>query len=508
MIHHKLFLSQALGSAVALSAVALGSLSALAQQPPRWTHDVGVSARQPGLGTASLGTDGARFSGRLGEGPVTASASTSGGLNLGAEQCFEAYPIPTQAGRLGARVCGQISPNGLTGTITPGLELPTRTQVGAYYRFNYVPLLDDPAAARVQPQQSATSYASQDDRLMELLRERTAERIRQQQIDNHLAAQIAANAYNPPAEYAGQPPAAAAAPQPEPASAASPQTSSGGLTEDQFRAEMARIHGDFQRADEFNRQNPLNIPIPQENQTPPIGDVPPAGGRPRITYDDYAPRNGYDAQGNRPDSTRRRYDENGNYAAPPQVPHSTAIDGSSQTDFWQTPAPSPQPAPQRQNRVYNPYNNTSRPIGSGRSNIAQQAAAMQQWSNNQIAAMNARRSTPSYQASSVSTGAEIQSSQSNSASSYSPSEASPRATGFGYDETARRGSQIVYDDNAPRAGSTSVLDEAPQRPISSPVYDHRPGESGVVVPGDSPSSPPAIAPREAGQSAATAALRW
>lgn len=289
-----------------------------------------------------------------------------------------------------------------------------------------------------------------------------------------------------------------------------------GMTQEQFRAEVARQMQQFQAAEEFNRQNPLNIPVPQENQTPPIGDVPPAGVRPRVTYNDYAPRNGYDAQGNRPDSSRRRYDENGNYAAPPQRPYSTAIDSSSPADFWQSPAPQAQAAPQRQNRVYNGYDNTSRPIGNGRSNIAQQAAAMQQWSNNQIAAMNARRSAPPTQSSgsnsSVATPAAGDSSSSSpsstSADSYTPNSASPRATGFGYDESARRGSQIVYDDNVPRGSSTSVLEEAPQRPISSPVYDHRPGQSGIVDPGSVSSDPPAIAPRAAGQSAPTAALRW
>jgi hypothetical protein len=286
-----------------------------------------------------------------------------------------------------------------------------------------------------------------------------------------------------------------------------------GMSQEQFRAELARQMQQFQAAAQFNRQNPLNIPVPLENQTPPIGDVPPAGVRPRVVYDEYVPRNGYDAQGNRADSSRRRYDANGNYAAPAPAPYSTAIGQSTTNSFWQTPAPQPV-APQRQNRVYNAYDNTSRPIGNGRTSAAQQYAAMQQWSNNQVAAMNARRSTPS----------------SNSPSYVAPSTGSdngysavPQTTRFGYDETSRRGSQIVYDENAPRqsnrlvvdegaprngstSGSTSALDDPPQRPIPTPVYDHRPGQSGIVDPGTS--SAPEIAPRQSGQSAPTAALRW
>jgi hypothetical protein len=459
-----------------------------------------VSARQPGFGTASLGTDGARFS--TTRGPVNGSAGTSG-LNAGLEHCAELYPFPTQAGRLGGRVCAQVSPNGVTGTVTPGLQLPTGTQVGPYYRFTYNPLADDPSEAPVQlPPQSTAS--STDGQLLELLRQRTAERLYQQQMDDQLAAEIAANAYNPPAEFRGQAPPQASAPQEAPAPAGQPTT---GMTEAEFRAELARIHEEFQRAEEFHRQNPLNIPVPQEHQTPPIGDVPPAGVRPRIEYDEYAPRNGYDAQGNRSDSPRRRYDEHGNYAAPAPAPYSTAIDSSTAADFWQSQQPRVQPAPQRQNRVYNAYDGTSRPIGSGRSSAAQQYAAMQQWSNNQIAAMNAQRSAPA---------------ASGGYSAPPAGEASPQTTRFGYDESARRGSQIVYDDNAPRqstrlindesstnrasTGGSSVLDEAPQRPISSPVYDHRPGQSGIVDPGTS--SPPDIAPRQSGQSAPTAALRW
>ena len=514
MTRRNLLLSQVLGAAVTFSAVALTELSAPAQQPQRWTHDVGVSARQPGFGTASLGTDGARFSGRLGQSPITSSAGT-GGLNAGLEHCVEMYPIPTQAGRVGARVCAQVSPNGLTGTVTPGLQLPTGTQVGAYYRFNYNPLAGDPDAMTEQPLAATPVDPSTDERLMNLLRQRTAERIREQQIDDHLAAQIAANTYNPPAEYAGQVPAAAPAPPADLETETQPQSASSGMTEAQFRDELARLHDEFQRADEYHRQHPLNIPVPQEHQTPPIGDVPPAGVRPQLTYNDYAPRNGYDGQGSRIDSTRRRRDENGNHTALPQRPYSTAIDSSSSSDFWQSPTPAPQ-APQRQNRVYNGYDNTSRPIGSGRSNIAQQAAAMQQWSNNQIAAMNSRRSTAASQSSGPVSSNTAYGSESGSAASSS----SQQPTGFGYDQTGRRGSQIVYDDDAPRqngrlvndenatrASSTgsSVLDEPGQRPISSPVYDHRPGESGIVDPG---TGFPDIAPRQSGQSAPTAALRW
>ena len=321
-------------------------------------------------------------------------------------------------------------------------------------------------------------------------------------------------------------PAPAPAPQTPPASApqdlqqnegpTGSRQSQAGMTQEQFRAELSRQMQEFQAADAQQRRELAQRQIPpaaQVNQTPPIGDVPPAGVRPRVTYDEYAPRNGYDAQGNRTDSNRRRYDENGNYAAPPRAPFSTAIGNSSPADFWQTPAPAPQ-APQRQNRVYDAYNNTSRPIGSGRSSAAQQYAAMQQWSNNQIAAMNAQRSAPTYSPSA--TGGS--SASSNSAGSYNP-----QTTGFGYDETARRGSQIVYDDNAPRQSNrlindenatnrastsgNSALDEPAQRPISSPVYDHRPGQSGLVDPGTS-STAPDIAPRQSGQSAPTAAVRW
>lgn len=514
-----LFARRFLCASAYTSLLVASATSIQAQQPSRWTNDFGVSARQPGLGTASLGTDGARFSGRLGQSPVTASVGTAG-ENVGVEHCGDFYPIPTHVGRVGARICGQASLNGFTGTITPGVQLHSGTQVGAYYRFNYNPLADSPSALTPAPSQpSAPSNTLSDDQVLQLLRERAAEREMQRQRDEQIAAALAGNPYNPPAEFAFQPTSPESVIVEDPPMQHSP---SPGMSEAEFRAVVAQQMQRFHETEAEHRRQLAQREIPpasSEHRTPPIGDVPPAGVRPSVRYEDYAPRNGYDPQGNRTDSTRHRYDADGNSAAPAPAPYSTAISNTDADDFWYSQSNQTQYVPQRQNRVYNGYTGTSRPIGSGRSTAAQQYAAMQRWSNNQIAAINAQRYNDAYDSTQSASGYSTDSTTTGAAAGNVSSAAATSATGFGYDNSPRRGSQIIYDDqvtresgqvvvdeNARSSGtSSSVLDEPAQRPISSPVYDHRPGQSGIVQEADQ--TPISVTPRSLGQSADTAALR-
>lgn len=155
----------------------------------------------------------------------------------------------------------------------------------------------------------------------------------------------------------------------------------------QFQAEAARQEAALRVRQSVPATTPVNNPI-QSNRTPaPVGNSP--AQPPRTTTNQYAPRNGYDENGNRADSTRRQYDAQGYYANP-----STGSSQASQENFLlNNSSQSNEQQPVRQNRVYS-TDGSSRPIGRNDS-VAQQFQAIQQQSQQQIAQIQARRQTNS-----------------------------------------------------------------------------------------------------------------
>jgi hypothetical protein len=284
--------------------------------------------------------------------------------------------------------------------------------------------------------------------------------------------QIAQHAYNPPADMIA--PYQAANPGPQQPQPSTPQngnpgpsqtiefddtverptngaaqgTANGntGMTREQFEAAVQQAMQDFRRANEQlppSRPTPRPEPSAQPN-TPPAADPDAYRPRPSTVTGTFAPRNGYDEYGNRADSPRNRYDENGYLRSSP--PASTYTPASR-------PAPTQTAAPVRQNRVYNAYDGTSRPVG-GSNSAWQSYQNVQRWSNNQIAAQQAGRYSPSSSSSSSTAGGSSYSGSSNSASSYSPPSSSSAAGG------GQSGARVYFDDTAPRSSPGAVSPRA------------------------------------------------
>ena len=252
-----------------------------------------------------------------------------------------------------------------------------------------------------------------------------------------------------------------------------------GMSQDDFRRGVDESMRQFQQADEFNRQNPLQIPDssrpsgPRYGQQPQYGEPlssPPSG--------QYAPQ-----QESWPPRTERN--SQGNY---------------STGDFLEGYTPQPpmsQPQPQRRNRVY--WDGGSRPIGS-QGDVYQQYRRMQDWSNRQIEQINGRRQERSpegryydYGTTPTPMPTPTLSPTPSVSPGLSPRSSSPAESPPTY--------SITFDDNAPRSQNRFGYDETPgtANRVSEParVYE---------VP-ELPSGRAAVQARTSGESAGTAALQ-
>lgn len=254
-----------------------------------------------------------------------------------------------------------------------------------------------------------------------------------------------------------------------------------GMTQEEFRRSVEQSMEEFQRADEFNGQNPLSIPeTSRPNYEEPRYDQQPAVSPGTAPRSEYAPR--------RQESW------------PPRT------EGSSQQsystgDFLEGYQPQPQmsqPAqPQRRNRVY--WDGGSRPIGSQTDGAIQQYRQMQNWSNQQIEQMNRRRQERSPGGRYYDYGASPSPSPTPVPTpTPSSSLVVPNSSSSDYRPTY----SIGFDDDAPRSDRSRFgYDETPgtANRISEPA-------GGFQMP-ELPSGRPAVQARSSGESAGTASLR-
>ncbi len=275
-------------------------------------------------------------------------------------------------------------------------------------------------------------------------------------------------------------------------------------TQQQFRAELNQLMQQFQQAAARNQADILL----QRSQAQAATSQPASVSRPdapatvqpssRPSGQVYAPRNGYDEYGNRADSPRRQYDDQGYY-----------IGGSGAQSTWSSgdfsgnvPAQSTTPAV-RQNRVYS-SDGTSRPIGGG-ANAAQQFQAMQRWSQQQIAQQS---NTANY-------GGYAAPVSQNTASTPNYSSASNTSTfgSGGQNGNGGPSAQLVFDDNAPR-GQTSGSANSTYNNNSQPNGNGSGFSGPAVAPRTSGTQPntanlgPAVSTRSIGVQPQTAGLQF
>jgi hypothetical protein len=256
-----------------------------------------------------------------------------------------------------------------------------------------------------------------------------------------------------------------------------------GPSEDEFRRQMEQQRDRFQRGGE---------------DRPPPGTEPAAPSRPREDAADSNPAPVNQAAGGWGDSamTRRRYDDQGNRATSPGSPNagqSSSNRSSGQTydeqgnyrdgrtrenrvynayDNTSRPigrydaegnrpdSPRRQYDAQgnytsgqtRQNRVYNPYNNTSRPVGNGGgSSTYQRYQAIQQQSNERINAIRnsggSNRSAPA--------PATVPFPTATPTPTYIPNQSSPSNSSTSGGSTGR----ITFDDSVPRGRTRFGYDD-------------------------------------------------
>jgi hypothetical protein len=475
-------------TAAALSLTAFVN-GAFAQEtpPPMWRNEFGVQVRNPVGITGYAGTDGIRASESVGW--FNGSVGPGGSMNAGVGGCAPLYLIPTPAGLAGGRVCSHVRPDGLRTQVAPGILLPNGTEVNAVWSNYY-----NPFGANPQDIDAANGYAEQvaayeAEMAQQYVAERAVQMLSEAErnaIEMEFRRHAAQYAYNPPADlidpYTAAYPGGQAPEQhpsnPSDAFGAAPDQRTSyepEMSDEAFRAQMAESMRRFQEADaqvqaeirtQTEARRSRRAPSQETSETAPpstpsMPEETASRPRPTVTYNEYAPRNGYDAQGYNPNSTRQRYDAQG---------YRVANDGV-------TPMP-------RQNRVYT-TDGASRPIGrsSNYSNAAAQYSAVQQQSNARIAEIMARRNSSANSTSNVSsTTYSAPANNGPNTSNYdSPTSNAP------YTSDRPR---IVMDDNVPRASSNR----------NSQLSGYRYDEAAPRT--------PAVAPRQAGQSSSTAALQF
>ena len=251
-----------------------------------------------------------------------------------------------------------------------------------------------------------------------------------------------------------------------------------GMTQEDFRSSMEQSMEEFQRADEFNRQNPLRIP--QESGRP--NDDQPRDDQQLADSPSTAPRS---------QNAPRQQD-----ARPPRTERSSQ-ETYSTGDFLEGYQPQPQMSqpqePQRRNRVY--WDGGSRPIGSQTDGTYQQYRQMQNWSNQQIEQMNRRRQERSPGGRYYDYGASPSPSATPAPNS---SNFVPNSSSSDYRPTY----SIGFDDDAPRGGRSRFgYDETPgtANRMSEPARAFEMPEL--------PSGRSAVESRTSGATASTAALR-
>ena len=261
---------------------------------------------------------------------------------------------------------------------------------------------------------------------------------------------------------------------------ATPAPAPPGLTPEQFRRELDRTMDQFRQADEFNQQNPLELPQQPSRRQPGAYENPSLPER-----NEYSPS--LREPNPRPIERFRPLDPAG--------------EGSLEQYSPQSPATGYQRQSQRQNRVYR-SDGYSYPIGSQFGQAQQQFQQMQDWSNEQIRRLNQGRPerSPSGRYYDYGSGAAPATPVPTPAVTPAPSPTSllpenstptgsPRPTySIGFDDDAPRGqgrTRFGYDESTRQPGTTN----APQ-PYQVPELPSGPG----------------VERRMSGNSAATASL--